>query len=118
MNVAACICMYMLHVPPVYILLIQQLSCFFPVGSPFSPWGPHYSGENGDPGIPIFMGSPKFYDSGCLYGLCPFLEPFIGGAAVATAKMRCYGRVAHGTSRLHHSVQSLLDLHILGAFGV
>ena len=64
MNVAACIRMYMLHVPPVYILLIQQLSCFFPVGSPFSPWGPHYSGENGDPGIPIFMGSPKFYDTG------------------------------------------------------
>ena len=34
------------------------------MGSPFSPWGPHYSGENGDPGIPIFMGSPKFYDTG------------------------------------------------------
>ena len=47
----------------------------------------------------------------------PLLEPFIAGAAVATAKMRCYGRVAHGTSRLHHSVRSLRDLHSLGAFG-
>ena len=31
-------------------------------------------------------------------GHCPLLKPFIAGAAVATAKMRCYGRVALGTS--------------------
>ena len=38
------------------------------------------------------------------------LEPFIAGAAVAIAKMRCYGRVLHGTSRLYHTVRSLQDL--------
>ena len=48
---------------------------------------------------------------------CPLLEPFIAGAAFATTKMRCYGCVAHGTSRLHHSIRSLRDLHRLGAFG-
>ena len=28
------------------------------------PMHNYASGENGDPGIPIFMGSPKFYDNG------------------------------------------------------
>ena len=54
---------------------------------------------------------------GCLYGFCLLLEPFIAGAAVATVKMRYYGCVANGTSRLHHSVRSLRDLHSHGAFG-
>ena len=26
--------------------------------------GPQNHNENGDPGVPIFMGSPKFYDPG------------------------------------------------------
>ena len=48
---------------------------------------------------------------------CSLLEPFLAGAAIATTKMRCYGRVAHGTSWLYHSVRSLRDLYSLRAFG-
>ena len=32
------------------------------------------------------------------------LKPFIANAVVATWLVRCYGHVAHGTSRLYHSV--------------
>ena len=48
------------------------------------------------------------------------LEPFMADAVVARPKMHYQGHVAHDTSRLHHSVQSLRDLHSLGpaALGV
>ncbi len=39
---------------------------------------------------------------------------FIASAVVATMRTRCYGHVAHGTSRLYTSVRSLRDLHSLG----
>ena len=45
---------------------------------------------------------------------------FMAGAVVARPQMRCQGHVAPGTSRLHHSVRSLRDLHSLrpAALGV
>ena len=33
-------------------------------GSPFSQRGPHFYQGKWGPGVPIFMGSPKFYDTG------------------------------------------------------
>ena len=59
----------------------------------------------------------KIQAADCWVALEP---PFIANTLVAMLQMRHQGHVAHGTSRLYHSVQSLRDLHSLGppALGV
>ena len=48
----------------------------------------------------------------------PLELTFIASAVITRMRMRCYGHMAHGTSPLYTSVQSLRDLHSLGSLAL